>query len=159
MGTASGFRASADAVRLGKASAIAAVEDFFDTFAANLESFRVDTNADPYDDAVATSLEEFRPYRDEALDLVVIISRYRSDREMYDVVHRWLERLLLYKFPPSTMTSWREEHFDNFKFVLNELFLCIIAVLLKARRYEQARWLMENKYFIPVIAGRPEAKM
>jgi hypothetical protein len=161
LGTTGHLRAATDAVRLGKPSAVAAVEDYFDTFATNLDVLRVARSPETeYDDTVVASIDAFKAYRDQAVDLVMLIARHRNDREMYDAIHRWLEQLLAYKYPPEGASSWRDEDFDNFRFMLTELFLYITAVLLKARRYLQARWLLENRYFVPrAISRRDEGRL
>jgi SEFIR domain len=155
LGTTARFRAAVDAVRLAKPTAVAAVEDYFDTFATNLEVLRVVRSPETeYDDAVVASIDGFKTYRDEAIDVVALIARYRSDLEMYEVIHRWLERLLTHKYPPEAVTSWRNDDFDNFKFMLNEIFLYTTAALLKARRYLQTGWLLGNTYFVPSAISR-----
>ncbi len=161
LGTTARFRAASEAVKLSKPSAVAVVEDYFDAFAMNLEILRVVRSPESeYDEAVVASIDEFKAFRDESIDLVALIARYRSDREMYDVIHRWLERLLAYKYAPEDVRSWRSDDFDNFKFIQIEIFLYTIAALLKARRYLQARWLLEERYFVPaVISRRDEGRL
>lgn len=155
LGTTTRFRLATEAVRMGKPSALALVEDYLTTFAANLETLRVQRSGETeYDDAVVASIEMFKMYRDEVTDLLILIGRYRSDREMYDTIHRWLESLLLYKFPPEGTTSWQDDAFDNFRFILNEVFVYTTAALLKARRYQQLNDLLATKYFVPGGPGR-----
>ena len=140
LGTASRFRAAVDAIQNDRRTAVAAIQDYFDAFAENLESFRIaPSDSDPFDDAVVASIEAFKGYRGEVIGLIASIARHRSDSEPYEAIHAFLERLLVYKYPRSGVTSWRRDQFDNFYFMLNELLLHAVAILIKHRRYEYAR--------------------
>jgi hypothetical protein len=155
LGTTARFRAAVDAIREDRRTSVAAIRDYFDTFTSNLESLRIQRSNDiPLDDAIVASVEAFRPYRDEVVDLIVTIARHRSDPEPYDAIHAFFEQLLQYKYPPPGVTSWHDEQADNFRFILNELFLHAVAALLKYRRFEQVRSLLEQRYYIPEGTGR-----
>lgn len=47
------------------------------------------------------------------------------------LLHRFFEGLLPYLDRPEHVTSWSESDFDNFRFLVHELFLYAIAILLK----------------------------
>ncbi len=50
---------------------------------------------------------------------------------------------------PEHVTQWSEWDFDNFIFIVHELFLYAVAVLIKHERFDQANFLMEQKYYMP----------
>ena len=155
LGTTARFRAAVDAIREDRRASVAAIRDYFETFTSNLESMRIQRSNDiPLDDVIVASIEAFRSYRDELVDLILTIARYRSDSEPYDAIHAFFEQLLPYKYPPSGVTSWHDEQADNFRFILNELFLYAVAALVKYRRFEQVRSLLEQRYYIPEGTGR-----
>jgi hypothetical protein len=154
LGTTSRFRIAIDALRQNKASSTGAVSEYFNTFAENLETLRIDSQeGQQFDDQVIESIEWFLPYRNEATDLFLAIARYRPDPEMYNVMHGFFEQVLLYTLWPVGRQTWRECDADNFKFILHELFLYANAALLKNRRFDGVNLLVEQKYYIP--AGLP----
>jgi hypothetical protein len=153
LGTTARFRMSIDAIRSGHRHTLPLFAEYLETFATNLEAFRIGpVSGQPFDDAVVASIESFMPYRDEFVDLLHAMAKYEPTIEVYDAVHSFFESVLLYKYPPEGRSAGREIEFDNYKFILHELFLYSFAVLLHNRRYEGARALMEQRYFIP--AGR-----
>jgi len=159
LGTGARFRHALEALKQNKVSALGAVQDYFNTFAENLETLRIQPEeGKEFDDQVVESIEAFLPYRDEVLDLVLTIARFRSDHEMYGLIHSFFERLLPYKYQPSVRTSWREWDADNFNFILNEVFLYTIAALLKNGRFDGVNDLLgQGYYFAGSLAGGPEA--
>jgi len=50
---------------------------------------------------------------------------------------------------PKHVTSYREWDFDNFKFIVHELFLYAIAIFLKFEQFSYANTLLEQKYYLP----------
>jgi hypothetical protein len=156
LGTGSRARRAMEAVRQDKASALGAIRDYFDTFAENLEAFRIEPGENkPFDEQVVESIEAFLPYRDELVDLFVAIVRHRSDPEAYEAIHTFFERLLPYKFWPAERPSWNRSDADNFRFILYELFLYVTAALVKHKQFEKIDRLVEKDYYLP--PGSPEA--
>src|SRR5215212_3510696 len=98
LGTGARFRRAEDAVRQNKDFALGAVHEYFDTFADNLETFRIEPEVDDFHDQVIKSIESFLPYRDELVDLFLTIARYRTDSEAYEAIHAFFERILRYAF-------------------------------------------------------------
>ena len=52
-------------------------------------------------------------------------------------------------FRPEGVTSWQEWDFDNFKFIIHELFLYAVAILIKLERFQQAAMLLSQRYYVP----------
>ena len=151
LGTTASFRRSIDAIKNQKAYAAGAFDEYCNTFTANLERFRV-----PYkpatafdDDAVIKSIEEFAPYRNEAIQLIASIAQYSASEEFTRRMHRLLESLLPYTHKPPAVSTWNEWDFDNFKFVIYELFVYMLTVLIKHERFAQAAHLLSQQYYVP----------
>lgn len=148
--TASRFRQAVDAVKAEKPSTIAIVDDYFNTFSENLEFFRIKPEKDvSFDEQVIESINSFSGYRDEVVDLFFVIAGYRSDAKIYGLIHRFFELLLSYLFRPADKSSWQDTDFDNFKFIVHELFLYAITVFLKKNRFEAANELLSQGYLLP----------
>lgn len=121
--TAAQFRRVIDAVRENKVFCSSAINEYFDVFTENLERFRITNDGEEFDDKLVKNIEEFVPYRNEAIELLTAIARYRPTEESWDSIHRFFEKLLPYLYRPANISTWRESDFDNFKFILNEMFL------------------------------------
>lgn len=101
----------------------------------------------PFDEHVVGSIERFQPYRDEFVDLMLLIGRYTDDPELYREVHSCFERLLQIKYS-SEMRGLPEHGTDNLSFILWELFLYAIAALIREKRFEHAAFLLGEPYFL-----------
>jgi hypothetical protein len=148
LNTTARYRFAIDALRLGR-GADAALRDYFETFAANLEAFRIQPQeGKEFDDLVIESIEDFLPYRNEAIEVFLVLSRHLP-ADGFRTLHRFMEQLLPYCFRPSipgTFYGWEE---DNLKFIVHELFLYAISALLKNERFDGFRELTEQEYFFP----------
>jgi hypothetical protein len=154
LGTASRARAATAAIVEDRTRAIPVLRDYFETFAENLESLRLQSSANPFDESVYSSIESFRPYRDEFVDVVAITARSRTDIDAYEAIHDFFERSVRYLYPPEGATSWRDDQIDNFRFIVQELFIYINAIFLRNMRLAETRLLLEQPYFVSERSGR-----
>lgn len=143
------FKRAVDAIRKGRHYANAVIEEYFSALADELEKMRLDGDADPFDKAVVESIESFLPYRNEAIEIFLTLALYKDNDESRATLHRFFERLIPYLDRPQNVSSYREWDFDNFRFVVHELFLYAIASLIRYERFESAAYLMRNEYYVP----------
>jgi len=157
LGTTSRFRQAKDALKQNKASAPGVCQEYFNTFAENLEKFQIEPKeGKEFDDQVIENIEAFLPYRDEAIELFLIIAMYRSDSEFCALVHGFFEQLM----PYVGLSTWNEEKNDNFRFILNELFIYAIAAFLKNGRFNIVNEMLEQDYYLHSDPPEePEGKM
>ena len=149
LGTSSRFRVAMDALSQGKVSAVGAAIDYFETFARNLERFRIEPDASkPFDEQVIENLGAFLPYRNEIVDLILAIARLQPTFDTYSAMHKLFEALITYRKGPSARSP-DEISTDNFRFILNELFLYATAALLKYERFEGVDYLTRHGYYVP----------
>ena len=89
------------------------------------------------------------PFRNEAIGIFLAIAQYRGDTpEAIQQLHRFLESLIPYMEKPEHVTSWNDWDFDNFKFILHELFLYTVACLLKYECFDSVSYLLRQHYYI-----------
>ncbi len=148
LGTTVAFKRCVDALRNHKAYAEGALDEYCRTFSENLARFKVSKVDGEYDDAVIKNIEEFLSYRNEALQVFTVIAQY-SPGENVRRVHRLFEDLIPYMNKPANATQWDEWDFDNFRFLIHELFLYALAILLKHDRIEAASFLLGEQYYLP----------
>jgi hypothetical protein len=77
------------------------------------------------------SIADFLPFRNELIEMFETIAIYHCTSEMVEALHRLFEKLMTYFSPPQHIMQWTNTKFDNFYFIVHELFLYCHAVFLK----------------------------
>lgn len=148
LGTTVVFRRTIDAIRNDKQYSEASLKEYLSILSSGIEKMRIDNNDGEFDDKVIKSISSFTPFRNEAIELFLTIANYRDNNESRLSIHRFFESLIPYLSPPKGVSGYTEWDFDNFKFIVHELFLYVIASFLRYERFESASYLMQNEYFI-----------
>jgi hypothetical protein len=148
LGTTAIFKRCVDALKNHKAFAEGAFDEYCNSFASNLERFRLLKPDGELDDAVIKNIEEFLPYRNEAIQLFIVVAQYSPTTEFTQRIHRLFESLIPYMNRPAIISQWNDWDFDNFKFLIHELFLYTLAVLLKHDRLDQTNYLLDQQYYL-----------
>jgi hypothetical protein len=148
LGTTALYRRCIDALRNQKTYAAGAFDDYCRAFVTNLERLRI-VRSDTFDEAVVQSINEFLPYRNEAIHIFITIAQYAPSEEIVQRLHRFFEELIPYMDKPANVSQWNETDFDNFRFIVHELFLYVLAIFLKYERFEQANALLVRQYYYP----------
>jgi hypothetical protein len=148
LGTTSAHRRAIDNIKNGKESTKGALLDYFNTVIENFEKFRILNITVEYDDALIENIDLFIPYRNELIDIFTNISIYQNHQEIIHLVHNFFEKLIPYMDRPENITSHYDYGYDNFKFIIHELFLYCFATLLKNECFESASYLINTKYYV-----------
>jgi hypothetical protein len=148
LGTTSRFKRAIDAVRNNREYSKGAIAEYFETLVGNLEDFRIFRVEGEFDEAVIENIGKFIPYRNEAIELFLAIAQYRDTPESRQQLHRFFESLVPYMYKPETVTRHREWDFDNFKFIIHELFLYAISSLIKYECFETVAHLLRHHYYV-----------
>jgi TIR domain len=139
-----------DLLKAGSPRANGALDEYFSVFAESLEAFRIDfTKFDrqTFDDPIVRSIESFLPYRDEFINVVSTVARYSSGNND-NLFHGFFEKLIPYMFRPKSVMQYSDWYWDNFSFVIHEMFLYAIAFLLKHERFDLVLQLMSQGYYV-----------
>lgn len=147
LGATASFKRCIDAIRSQKPFAAGALNEYLTIFEENLERFRV-SDFDNADEDVVTNISSFLPYRNEAIQVFNTIALYAPDHEIVLRLHRFFERLIPYLKRPETATRWHAYGADNFKFIIHELFIYLLAILLKHERMDAVSYLLSQKYYL-----------
>src|SRR5258708_36529262 len=136
-----------DALLNERRSAGGLISDFLDTVLSSLEDFRLAGGAVlGFDDKVASSIEKMLPLRDDFIDFTFTLFKYRESVDL-DQLHDFWEKLIEFTFQPENVQSWAEIDYDNFRFFNYELMLNFMAVLLRLKRYQEAGFFIQSRYF------------
>lgn len=143
------FKRVTDALRTNKSYASGALEEYLSVFAENLERFRITQVEGEFDEAVVENMHAFIPYRNEAIQLFMTISQYAPTDENARRLHKFFESVIPYtERPHSPQVMSREWEYDNFKFIIHELYLYVAAVFIVGERFQQANLLMQQTFYI-----------
>ena len=153
LGTSAVYRRALDAIRNNKVYWKGALTEYFDTFSKNLENYRITSNNGEFDDKVVESIEQFLPYRNEAIEIFLALAQYLDTNETREQLHRFFESLIPYMKKPEHITAYREWDFDNYKFIVHELFLYAVASFLKYERFESVSYLLRHLYYLSKASG------
>ncbi len=148
LGTTAAFKRCMETVKNNKQNAFGAYDEYCNTLVANLERFRLSQVQEEFDDAVVKSIEDFIPFRNEAIQIFTTIAQYSPTKEFIQRTHRLFENLMPYTERPEHITQCREWDFDNFKFLIHELFLYALAIFIKHERLDLAQYLLEQQYYV-----------
>jgi hypothetical protein len=124
------------------------MQEYLETFATNLEKFRITGIDKEFDELVVENIGNFIPYRNEAIEFFLALAQYYNTKESHNQLHRFFEKLVPYLERPENVQSYREWDYDNFKFIIHELFLYCVAALLKHEAYDAVAYLLRNRYFV-----------
>lgn len=145
-------RRALEAIRENRPHCRGVLSEYFDTFADNLERFRIIKDDEEYDEKVVRNIEEFLPYRNEVIEIIDALTRYRPTQESWEIVHKFFEKLLPYLFRPENVTSYTECDYDNFRFEIHELFLYTIAILLRSECFDGVVHLVRQHYYVAEVS-------
>lgn len=149
LGTAPLARRAITSIKEGKNIAGAALEEYLATFAENLERIRIEPNNEVlFDDQVTANITEFAACRNELIQVITNAARYLDQQEAADHLHRFLEGILRYQEAPKNSNGWRETDFDNYKFIVHEVFLYAITICLKYSKLLIATQLLDRSYYV-----------
>lgn len=149
LGTTIKYRKALEAIRNNREYAKGALEDYFTTFVAELEKFRIaDLGEGEFDDHVIENIGKFIPFRNEAIEIFSSIAQYQDSKVTAQQVHKYFEKLIPYTDNPESVTTYKRWDFDNFRFIILELFLYAITCLLKYENFELASYLLHSDYYV-----------
>ncbi len=133
-----------NSLRHDKNDATGILAEYFSNVTANMEQFTIQTRVEDYEHII-DSINDFLPYRDEIIKILSSIAIYSPKDENINKIHKFFEELIPYL---NFQGSDSEKSFDNFKFIVQELFLYTVAILIKNERFEQVAYLINNPYYV-----------
>lgn len=148
LGTTPTHTRALDAIRNAKPYASGALDEFLSTFTKNFERFRMVKTEDQIDDVFMKSIGDFVPYRNQMIQLFVVIAQYAPTEVNLRRLHKFFENILAYAHElPEGLAQFTDCDWDNFKFIVHELFLYAIAILVDHGEYNSADYLLRTPYY------------
>lgn len=137
-----------DFVLSGKGNPIAAFGDFAEEFIANLEELRMKYSRDEastWSERLRANIDTATAHRDVLVEVVRAGVSLPPDQFIPPLLSL-LEQLLPLQERPEGVGSGFECSEDNYKLLCYEMFLYVLAILIKAKRFREARQLIEYRY-------------
>lgn len=143
------------AIQEDKKNVVGLLANYLKTYSDAFEDFRIaDAVMPDFDEKVLAALEGFLPRRDEFVDFVTLIATYREDEASYQEIFQFFEGLLKYTHKPESVTRWNDESFDNYRFMVFELFMYTITALIRHQRFVATNLLLSQAYYDSYLAER-----
>lgn len=139
----------------GKGNPLAVFDDFAEEFIGNLEDLRMTYSreeADTWCERIRSNIQAATAHRDILIDVVRAGTVLPPD-EFIPLLISLLERLLPFKERPEGVQSFFKYSEDNYKLLCYEMFLYTTAALVKAKKYAEARRLIDHRYVAPETYG------
>ncbi len=150
LGTSARYKRTIDSIKSNKPYSTGSLKEYLEIISIELEKFRIIKNDEEFDELVVENILNFIPYRNEIISLFQTISQYSRDEDDYiEILHSFFESLLPYMEHPKNVNQWQEWDFDNFVFIIHELFLYLIAIFVKNKKFEWANVFLEQRYYLP----------
>ncbi len=143
------YRRAINSITDGKDTADGAIEEYLTSLAGELEKFRIDHDGDQMPKYVRENIEAFIPYRNEAIQVFNAISLYRDTDTCRQSIQRFFEAILPYQEKPEGVVSHRRWDFDNFRFIVHELFLYLISFFISREKFPSAEYFLASPYYLP----------
>lgn len=140
-----------DALLNGKRTVQLCRKDFINAAIAYADALRVRSRPDieHIDEKILGDFHSLLPLRDQFVEWMLLEASLQTPETLDAILEEFLELLLALKYRPPEITSWNEAWFDAHKLFVYEVFLYLIAVLLKSDKYTTVRTLLTTSYILP----------
>ena len=148
--TSSRARRALDAARNHKPFWKSALTEYAATLDSSMEKLRIPAEPN-YGQQFLKSITAFIPYRNEALEVFLAAVRADDPEGAAQIIHRFFESTLTYSAVQENRNQWMEHEFDNYRFLLHELFLMAFASFLKSEQFSAAAVFIEEEYVCKAV--------
>ena len=128
-------------------------KDFIESVISYADSLRIreDPKVKNPDEKVLSDLHNLLPLREQLIDWFYLELSILEAKSFDDMIFKFLERILILKYPPSGVSYWQDWWADTPCLFLYELFLYLIAILIKEDKFESLRNIFSAQFLLPDI--------
>lgn len=101
------------------------------------------------DEHIITSISNILPIRNQVIDFFIHHVKYKNDTDIYEAIFSFFEQSL--KFNTSTS--------DHLRFLFNELFVYLIAILIKYNRFSEIQQTLDRQFLKPANINHGRAEL
>lgn len=124
------------------------ISDFFDAYLKDLAEMKLkfsETTHLVIGKEIVDSINQYTPLRNDFIHFMDKITNSRIGFDI-DLVTKFFEKMHIFKNPTEGVNIYAQN--DNYKFIIHELFIYIVAIFLKNERYELIEDALLSRYFI-----------
>jgi hypothetical protein len=152
-------RRTIDVITSSAGSSTVSTNNYLESLAAGFEAFRISRKPDvDFGQAVIDSIDSFLPARNEFLAFLRAAAPV-STSDLSTSLQRFFETIIPFMSNPESISQWYDSDFDNYVFIIHELFLYTIATLLKYERFETIAEFLSLRFFVQREESRPQDVM
>lgn len=157
IGNSALHRAAFDALKSSKANALMLTEDYLESVVTGLEEIRLlgVNRMEVIENEVLQRIEQFSPTKNELIDIFQQLARSHDISDAHDMIVRFVEQLLRYKIIPDHITQYNDESLDHYRFIVSEIFLCLMTCLIKREKFHFAETILGSKFLFPARHNGP----
>lgn len=152
--TASIFSTLKDSIEKEKKSYKRLVKNYLSKFMESMESSRILETTEDIDEKVIESINNYKPYRDQFVELIELLCDYNLVTSCRDELFSFFENSLALNEAPSSMSSFNDRWFDNFKYMNQELYLYFMTILIKSSEFDEIEFFLKEKYLTNGVRGQ-----
>jgi hypothetical protein len=126
------------------------IKDFLRYFIENLKEFSItykSLNEVEIGKQICENINLYTPLRDDLIEFFNILTNSNVDFDI-DILIQFMEDLPLFFSPLDDRSSYNTFEFDNFKIIVHELLLYLVAVGLKNNNYQFIEEILYSSYFV-----------
>ena len=146
-GTSSLAKRVVDAFRNGKEFRRGALGEYFEAYGDRVSGFRLVNISQPIDELVVSAIESSIHARNEFFNVLDVVFRYNGAADSVVPLRRLFERLVNLYGPAKNVGSFYESEFDASRFLVHELFVGMVALLVREDQLEPLSILLNAPYY------------
>ncbi|NNF66999.1 MAG: hypothetical protein HKM98_05775 [Gammaproteobacteria bacterium] len=108
---------------------------------------------EPIDDRVVDMIAKMKILRDQFLECADLAAKKERYAELHAVIRSRLGALLAYKLAPRDVVHFNHLWCDHYRFVLREMFIGVIALLVKNQRFDEVNNYLDAEYLFETERG------
>lgn len=132
-------------------------EEYLEAFLNILEDYRLDPHIEkdtPFDERVMANIKSFIPHRNHFAEFIKLVCLYDEDQFYFSQLFEFFEKSISFMYPPKGTQQWNDNWCDNYKFILQELFIYLIAFCIKYKKYDAIDLFLDEQYYFTTNIGK-----
>jgi hypothetical protein len=141
------LRALKEALQADRSTCPGLFSDLLDAARLSMEAYEfAQQEGTPDDEAVVGLLSRMQPLRDDLVAALYAVFKFKDEEHLADLVAEFLESLLPFRDPLRGRDRASSISADHYGLFIHELFLYLIAILVKWKRFRLASGFLEREY-------------
>ncbi len=126
------------------------IRDFLEAIFLDLQEYQMEIKTNDRHEVGRMIVENIHQYTSLRNDFISFFDKITRLEDTFDIdiLIKFLEKLPLLTAPQNGNGSWHDYEFDNYRFMIHELFLYLILVGIKNENFRFVEELLSSSYFV-----------